>query len=230
MGSEYCRAILAEGSDIEPLPILRVGGGYADTEIRKNFSSATALRAVLGESGMRVRRALKANLPDMVYPDAVKYRPTAYETAALCAVLSASEEQLSACPDCSEGLENRIRTMARLHPETEDMLEKVISKRYTRSRVKRILLQNFLGVRLKAVKNFLASPLYVRTLAVRREGGEELLAALARGSFPLVARKSDFYSLKRSAADCFALDMRANDLYGALTHTHLGEFETLFID
>ena len=230
LGSEYCRAILAEEADIEPLPILRVGSGYTDVEVKKNFSSASAIRTLLGEEGMKARRVLKSNVPDMVYADAMNYRKTAYETAALCALLAAESEEIAKCPDCSEGLENRLKAMARVNPTVEGLLEKVVSKRYTRSRIKRILLQNFLGIRLKDVKRYLTSPLYVRTLAVRKEGAEELLAALSEGNFPLIARKSDSFLLKKDALDCFNLDVKANDLYAALTGTHSGEFETVFVE
>ncbi len=229
LGTEYTRAILERGAAIEPLPLLRVGGGYADRELKKNFSSATALRAVLGDGSMKVRRVLKSNLPDMVYADALRYRPIPYDEAALCALLTADADAVSKTPDCSEGLENRMRSMARVNPTAEGMLEKVVSKRYTRSRVKRILLQNFLGVELKAVKSFLASPLYLRVLAVKKEGAEETLSALSQSKFPLVARKSDSFALKKTALECFSLDLRANDLYGALIGRKLPDYELLFV-
>ncbi|MBR7185877.1 MAG: nucleotidyltransferase family protein [Clostridia bacterium] len=229
LGTEYCRAILAENADMVPLPIVRRGAGYADTSILKDFSSATALRSVLGKNGFRARRALKRNLPAHVYADARNYRALDYEVAALCALLSNSEEEIALTPDCSEGLENRIRTMARTNPTFYGMLEKVVSKRYTRSRIKRIVMQNFLGIRLKEVKSFLSAPLYCHMLAVKKEGAEELLSALAQGTFPLIARKSDFSLLKRDALACFLMDSRANDLYNALSGTHTGDFDTQFV-
>lgn len=229
LGVEYCRSILAEKATIEPLPIPRIGGGYADTALFKNFSSASALRTVLGAKTMRERRVLKNNLPPDVYADALSYSATSYETAALCSLLLATDEAVAATPDCSEGLENRIRTMARMNPTFEGMLEKVVSKRYTRSRIKRILVQSFLGITLKQVKDYLSSPLYCRTLAVKKEGAEEMLSALSEGRFPLIARKSDFALLKKDALSCFTLDMRANALYNILSGTHTGDFETLFV-
>ena len=228
LGTEYCRALLAEGSAIRPLPIPRVGGGYADTHLLPDFSSATALRGAMAEGTRKAKKALKRNLPPHVYAAAAAYAPLPYEKAALCALIAADEAAVAQCPDCSEGLENRLKSMARSTPDYGAMLKKVVGKRYTLSRLKRVLLQNFLKISLKDVQTYLQDPLYCKVLAVRREGAEELLAALGGGHPPIV-RKSDYSNLKKSAPDCFAADVRANDLYNALTGTHTNEYETLFV-
>ncbi len=230
LGVEYCRAILSEKAEIQPLPILRLGSGYSDDTLQKNLSSATAIRAALRKDGFRIHHALKGNLPGVVFEDALGYEAIPYERAFLCALLSASEEEIARAPECSEGLENRLKQMTRANAEMQTVLEKVVSKRYTRSRVKRILAQNFLGVCQKDVKEYLKSPLYLRTLAVKRESAQEIFSALSEGKFPLVTRKSDALLLKKSAASCFELDCHANELYNVLAAKHTGNYETLFVD
>ncbi len=228
LGTEYCRAILASGANIAPLPIRRVGGGHADSALHRDFSSAAALRSVLGERSLRAAFAKRRNLPADVCASLADYKPTAYPTAALCALVAADEADLALTPDCSEGLENRLKALSRSNLDYEALLGKVVSKRYTRARIKRILLQNFLGIRLKNVRNYLDAPLYLRTLAVKKRRAEELLSALS-GGFPILARKSDGALLKKDALSCFSLDVRANELYGALTGVHSGDFETVFV-
>ena len=229
LGVEYCRAILAEKAAIDPLPILRIGAGYADMVPRKEFSSATSLRAAMADGTLAARRALKRNLPKNVYEDALNFHATAYEDAALCALLRASDEEIKATPDCSEGLENRLKAMARTNPEYGAALAKIVTKRYTLSRVKRILLQNYLKIGLGEVREYLKSPLYLRTLALKKEGSEETLAALSEANIPLIVRKSDAAALKKDALACFEKDRFANALFAALTHTPLGDYETLFV-
>lgn len=227
LGVEYCRALLREDSPILPLPLKRRGGGYADTDLLKNFSSATALRTVLGDESRQAKRALKNNLPDCVYEDAETYVPVPFEQAALCALFSADGERIAATPDCSEGLENRLVGMARTNPDYPSLLKKVTTRRYSLSRLKRILMQNFLGITLKDVREFLDEKLYLRPLAVKKSCADELLSALSESSFPLVVRKSDADKLKKDAADCLAVDLRANDLYAALSGKFLPQFELL---
>ncbi len=228
LGLEYTRAILAQNSRIQILPITRVGADYTDEKPQNNFSSATALRACLGDDSKKTVKILKSNLPASVFADCKEYRQSPYPQAAICALLSTESDEVVKCPDCSEGLENKLRAMAKSNPDYDDMLQKVVSKRYTLSRLKRILLQNFLGVTRKA-RVYTESPLYYNVLAVRKKGAEEILAALAKGAFPVLVRKSDRGALKKEALASFETDVHANDLYNALTGQHTNEYETLFV-
>ena len=229
LGVEYCRALLSRNSDISPLPIERVGGGYADTSILSDFSSATALRgALLMEK--RPKRALKRNLPKNVYTDLEDWKPCAFETAVLTALLTSPAWEVAECTDCSEGLENRLQAMTRSNPDYRAMLNKTVSKRYTLSRLKRILCQNFLKLKLKDVKEYLSSPLYLNVLAAEKSDGENLLSALSESALPLLIRKSDALTLKKSAEACFEKDAQANDLYNVLTGNTYHEYETLFVE
>lgn len=229
LGVEYCKAILKERAQIDPLPLPRVGGGYADTAMFKNFSSAAALRLALNDPASKAKKLVKKNVPENVLDDLRGYRPLPYETAALAALIMRDGEEIAQCPDCSEGLENRLKAMTKTNPQYDDMLNKVVSKRYTLSRLKRILAQTLLKLRLKDVKDYLEEPLYLNVLAVKKEGSEELLSALNEGAFPVIVRKSDALGLKKDALDCFLTDVRANDLYNVLSGIHTNEYETLFV-
>ena len=147
----------------------------------------------------------------------------------LAALVAADEATVARCPDCSEGLENRLKSIARSSPAYDEMLKKVVSKRYTLTRLKRILAQNFLKITREAVQDFAEAPLYYKTLAVRSSAAEEILSDLNGGAFPAVVRKSDFNKLTKSALECFLTDVRANDLYNVLTGVATNEYETLFV-
>lgn len=229
LGVEYCRALILNKSAIEPLPIPRVGGGYADTSLFKDFSSATALRAALSDGSRKARKALKRNLPPEVFETAESYAPLAYKEAALCALLRARGDDIALCPDCSEGLQNRLLALAGSNPSYDEMLKKAVSKRYTLSRCKRILLQNFLGIHGKDVKDYVQSPLYLKVLALKKECSDELLAAFGESKFPAVVRKSDYSLLKKDAHACFERDVVANELYNALSGIYTNPYETLFV-
>ncbi len=230
LGVEYCRAILSYGSAISPLPLKRVGSGHADGRVRRNFSSATALRACMAQPSIKTRRALKRNLPAPVLPDALAFTPFAFETAVMCALAAADPRSLALVTDCTEGLENRLKALQKSNPDYRTFLSKATSKRYTLSRLKRILCANLLGVRDRDVRDFLASPLYYKVLAVKKSGAEEIFSSLGRGEYPLVARKSDVAALKKDARNCFDCDVRANDVYNALRRSFCSEFTTLFVE
>ena len=178
----------------------------------------------------RPKKALKRNLPKDVYTDIEAWKPSAFEPAVLTALLSAPLTEIAECTDCSEGLENRLQAMTRSNPEYHAMLKKTVSKRYTLSRLKRILAENFLGLKLKDVRDYLSSPLYLNVLAAEKADSENLLSELSNSTLPLLVRKSDTLPLKKSALACFEMDAKANDLYNVLTGSTYNEYETLFVD
>ena len=120
--------------------------------------------------------------------------------------------------------------MAKSNPEYETMLAKIVSKRYTLSRLKRIVAANFLGIREKEVRDSMEAPLYYKVLAVRKSRSEEIFAALKEGAFPLLVRKSDAAALRKDTLACFERDILANDLYNALTGEHVNEYQTVFVE
>lgn len=60
LATEYARAIKKLSADIKILPVQRVGGGYGDSELKENFSSASAIRANLSSVN------IAGNVPDYV--------------------------------------------------------------------------------------------------------------------------------------------------------------------
>lgn len=225
LGLEYCRALLQEKSAVKPLPLFRIGGDFKDETLRKEFSSASAIRSALARKEKKEQKLLKNNLPKNVLDDCRNLLANSYPEAALCALFSATPETIALCPDCSEGLEHRLQAMTKSNQEYDVILDKCVSKRYTRARLKRIVLQNFLGVTRKLVKDSLDSPLYYKVLAVRRSRSEEILSALADGSFPVLSRGRDVRELSKDALACFALDARAVTLYNLLCRTQISEYE-----
>ena len=138
-------------------------------------------------------------------------------------------EELARVPECTDGLENRLKAFCKSTPEYSAMLSKIVTKRYTLSRLKRIVCANLLKIREKEIKNFLSSPLYLNALAVKKESAEAIFSDLQTGTFPLIVRKSDASALKKEALECFLCDVRANDLYNVLTGAHTNEYQTLFV-
>ncbi len=230
LGLEYCRAMLEEGCDLSVIPVERVGSGYTDSRPRENFSSASALRLCLAENTRKSRILLRRNLPACVYSDLLAHPPASFpfREAALCALLRADPKQIADTPDCSEGLENRLIALAKTN-HYDGVVQKTVSKRYTAARIRRILMQNFLGITLKETRNFLSVPLYRNVLAVRKSGAEKILSALSEGESPLIVRRSDVAQLRKFALACFERDIRSNDLYHALTGTCERDCETLFV-
>ena len=119
-------------------------------------------------------------------------------------------DELAALPDVAEGLEHRIYRLCRTAPGWEALLDALKCKRYTRSRLSRILTYALLGVD-RALIGACPLPRYARLIGIR-PGAEILLKELEkRAKLPVVTRAA---ALKGDG--CFELECRATDLWALL--------------
>ncbi|HIZ08984.1 MAG TPA: nucleotidyltransferase family protein [Candidatus Borkfalkia avicola] len=227
LGVEYAKALLAEKSGAALLPVKRVGAAHGEDTLRSGYSSATAVRRAAAEG--RLDDAAES-LPPFVYR-ALAQAPdlSAYKSVALYAALSRPAEEMRGVLDCTEGLENRIRSVAKSGADYDELIAEVTSKRYISSRIRRILAAAVLGIGEKLVRDSLKSALYFNVLAVRRERADELLPLFAGSVFPAVIRREDERALSVTAKLCYAKDIFAEELYASLSHTPMHAGRTVFV-
>ena len=207
LGLEYTRAILAKNADIDILPIQRIGGGYNDTEIKEEFSSASAIRAAISTG-----KDIENTLPEFVLNDLPKQLSDKLDCLEKYTILSRNEKDIAQVCDCTEGLENAFKKAALLEDSLADSLT---SARYTSSRIRRIALQNLLKIDETLIRQSLQSPLYLRVLAVKKTS-TEALSALADASLPIIARAHDEDALLGVAKQAYELDRFADSVYSLL--------------
>ena len=197
---EYCKAILSQNAELNPIPILR-NGGYHDTIADAENPSATA-----------VRQRMLTGSPWMNYiptearscfSQAALHTLSAGERAVLAKLRCMAEAEFEALPYGTEGLWRKFMHAVHEQPNLEAILTAVKSKRYTRTRLDRMLLCAFLGI----TQQDLESPApYVRVLAFNDRGREILKQARKSGVLPNIGEhKNDPYQ---------TLESRCGDLYG----------------
>lgn len=226
---EYAKAKNKFSASFSLLPVKRVGDGYKEESILSAYPSASALRKAAFSPDKKTLKLLKTLLPEEELSDLLSAKQTSFEELAVYSLFLRTPSELKKILGCTEGLENRLLALLKDTRDYHSLLEKMTSKRYTASRLKRILLSSFLSFSASDVFDALEGDLYYKVLAVKKEGAEELLAALNEGTFSPVVRKKDADELKRSAARCFEKDVHANDLYNYLTGSRLNEYFTLFV-
>ena len=197
---EYCKAILSQSSAMRPMVIHRPGS-YHDTAPDPENPSATALRQLMAD-----RECWDAYIPEAAIPcfaGAPQHTLAQGEKAILYRLRTMTDEEFEALPYGSEGLWRKFMHAARKERTVEEILTAVKSKRYTRSRLDRMLMCAFLGI----TREDLESPApYTRVLALNDRGREILKLARAKGHFPNIGQTLD---------DPYqALENRCGDLYG----------------
>ena len=228
LGVEYQKALFSCGSLAQILPVKRTGANYSDEELYKNFSSATAIRAAVAEGK---ERAVRKNVPDFVADDLFSSATdgAVFKKLAVYAALTQSAEQLRRVLDCSEGLENRIKALAKDNPDYDILINKATTKRYISSRIRRILAAATLGISAELVRKALRAPLYLKVLAVKNDRADDVLGAFGRAAFPAIARKGDLSALSGTAKEVYENDLLAADIYGLVSGKPANRTQTLFI-
>ena len=208
LGVEYLKAILRQGTPMEPVPILRSGGGHDGS----------------GWSGKAVRTALLGGekWEDMV-PDharavvreelAAGRAPVTWqslEQAALYRMRSMSRYEFAGLPDATEGLGDRLWKAVRRAETLDHVLELAKTRRYAMSRLRRMVTCAWLGIR---AEDGGAKPGYLRVLAAGERGRALLAEMKTRAVLPVLVRSDEARKLPENARAAFEREARYSDLY-----------------
>ncbi len=224
LGLEYTKAIFKCNGKMEIYPMPREGD-HNDKELKKGVTSATSIREIIKADK---KSKIKKNVPPFTYRLIDEY-PYAFDKMIMSKILSTTAEDMMQILDCTEGLENRIKALSKDNHTVDGLVEKVSTKRYTSTRVRRILIANLLNIKREFVLECLSTPLYAKVLAVNNDKKEIISDISAKSKVPVLVRKSDLSTLKKTAENCFNVDALANDLYNLATGQKQNENFTLFI-
>lgn len=211
LGTEYQKALDYFNCRADILPIRRIGAAHADTEPGGKFSSASAIRAA-----MRTGQAqtVAESVPPFVREDIRDFtEDTLYKKIAHFSALTSSAEKLAKIVDCTEGLENRIKSCAKTATGCDELITKATTKRYISSRIRRILAAAVLEICGDLVRDALQAPLYLKLLAIKKSCADALLPEFSKGTFPLLARRNDINALRGTALEAYQKDLLADDVY-----------------
>jgi hypothetical protein len=94
----------------------------------------------------------------------------------------------------SEGLENRIKKAAGNAGTLNELIDGSISKRYTRTRIQRILFSQLTGMTASEFENFnnYGGPQYIRVLGFNGKGQKLLYEINKLSILPVIMKTADF--------------------------------------
>ena len=198
LGVEYCKAILKLGCAMSPLVIHRPGDYHAQTA-DPCAPSATALRRMVVQG-----QSIRSYVPTELFQNAPVHTLAAGERAILARLRTMSEEEFSVLPYGGEGLWRKLMHESRRQPDLESILTAVKSKRYTRTRLDRMVMCAFLGIDQQTMS---APAPYARILGFDRRGRELLAMTRKSGFFLNVGMRIDhpYWLLEQRCADLYGL-------------------------
>ncbi|HSL93738.1 MAG TPA: nucleotidyltransferase [Bacillota bacterium] len=225
LGMAYLAALEKLSCPIVPVAIKRIGSGYHDTDYRAAIASATAIRRGISHGGILDNLPIPAKTLEIIRRESEIGRapifwdaftePLRYQLRRL----SASE--LATLPDMEVGLPHRLANLPGVFPDIEDLVTQIKTKRYTWTRLQRILVYTLLGLTADKLKQIhSAGPTYLRVLGLRRDKSH-LLNDLAR-TLPLVYTPSELPDDPSMRLDAFATDVYAMG-FPELSQRHKGQ-------
>lgn len=181
---EYLKALKIQKSKLEPIMIKRKKVYYDDNKIVDDFASATAIRKLLQDGEYaNLRKVIPRSSYTIIGQESRKggmvLSLSKYEKEIIYTLRKMTVEEIAELPDVSEGLQFAIKNAANEANNLKDLISNIKSKRYTQTRIQRILLYALLGIDKKLMENSRKVVPYVRVLGFTQKG-KSLLSEISR--------------------------------------------------
>lgn len=220
LGYHYIEAAFKHQASIKPVTIQRIVSGYHDDVLPgQSIASATGIRKVIfNDQGIS---DLSPLLPKTSLLTIVEWQSNIgsfgswqhFYPYVRFQIIRSSIEQLASYAEVTEGIEYLLKEAALKSNTFEDFMEVVKSKRYTWTRIQRMLTHIYTGFTWEDLKQH-SSPTYLRLLGMTEMGQSYLNEHKKNLSFPLVSRVG---AIKDSM---LSHDIKATDLYTLGIQSH----------
>ena len=172
---EYLKALKTQKSHLEPIMIKRQKVYYNENRIVDGFASATGIRDIMKRKQYADLRKVVPNSTYQILGQQVKKGKvilslSKYEKEIIYTLRKMTVAQIADLPDVSEGLEYSIKKAADSCNTIYELINIVNSKRYTKTRLQRILLYALLNITKKDIQISKRSMPYIRILGFNEKG------------------------------------------------------------
>ena len=199
LGIEYLKALKRLNSNIVPFTIKRQTNLYNEEKLTGTISSATAIRKYIKQSDSQsINYALPLKSMDIMEQEFQKGKGpvlmNSFESIIFAVLRKISTDTIKKYPNINEGLENRIKKAANISGNLEELINNICTKRYTRTRVQRIILSILLDITDEEFQcfNTHGGPQYIRVLGFNEKGRELLSKINKAANLPVIIKTSNF--------------------------------------
>lgn len=216
LGIEYIKALITLRSSIIPKTLRREGSSYNDENLSTTFSSATSIRkhlkekslneliSVLPKASYDILHSLISSDYNFVFGEDI-FKYIKYK-------LLTDNRALVNLPDVLEGLENKILKEVISSNSLDELILNSKSKRYTYTRISRILLQSFLNLENFNLLNLSKSPApYARVLAFNSVGRSMLKDIKNKNNIEIITKVP-----RNNLSDHMKIDILGTKAYSLL--------------
>ena len=223
---EYLKALKKQKSSIVPFGVKREKVYYNSTKIIDEYASATGIRNLLLHNQLEeVRKVMPSksysillnNLRQGTYVLDI----IAYNDEIIYKLRSMTVKQIANLPDVSEGLEYLIKEVSNKTNNLIELINGIKSKRYTQTRIQRILLYALLGITKKDMETSKKITPYIRVLGCSEKG--KMLLSQINSKAKVITSLKKYEVSNKNKRHCFGkqkalsrmleIDKMATDIY-----------------
>ena len=174
---EYLKALKKYKSELTPLPIQRKKVYYNQDNIVDEFASSTAIRKMLArEEYSEIRKVMPKSSYMVLKTEIEKGNYVVsmgkFEKEILYTLRKMPVKEIAQLQDVTEGLEYVIKNAANSCNSLAELINMIKSKRYTQTRIQRILLYSLIGITKKDIELSRKLVPYTRVLGCTDKGKE----------------------------------------------------------
>lgn len=197
---EYIKASMALNYNVKFKTLQRIGD-YHSTETIANYASATAIRQMI-TANKDYSQFVPRNTISL-YENADTFNLSNLDNTIIYLLRSCNAEYIKEINDVSEGLENALKDAGRKYTDMFSVVNAVCGKRYTKTKISRILISLLLGIDKKII---FETPEYARILSFNTQG-RKIIKQL-KGNIQTIVKVADF----TEKSNMFEKDLLASDI------------------
>ncbi len=218
---EYLKALKKYQSRIKPICIKRKSAGHLTLEYTGEITSATAIRKLIYKNQIKDARLYLTPSSFTILQDEIKKghivkNLSYFENIMIYNLRNMTLSEISNLPDVSEGLEHLIKKAANSCNTIDEFINIVSSKRYTETRIRRILLYSLLKITRKDMAISRKTIPYIRVLGFN-ESGKHLLSKISKSNPRLniitSVKKFEDFNVNKNLKIMLDKDILATNVY-----------------
>lgn len=219
LGVEYLKAIKRTNSKINPITIKREHSEYNKLTIKNGITSSTGIRQML-KNGQNIHEVVPYETYEIIEKLQQKGNILTsiklFEKEIIYNLRKMPISEIAKLPDVSEGLENKIKQAVNSCTDLDTLINKIKSKRFTQSRIQRILLYSLLGITKKDMQISQKINPYIRILGFNNHG-KRIISAIAEHNpkAKIVVSVKRFFEINKNIdlQDMLMKDILATNIY-----------------
>ena len=229
---EYLKALKTQKSNMNPIMVKRSKVYYNDDRIVDDFASATAIRKLIKRREYEdlrkvVPRSTYKILSRQIRDGNIVLGLENFEKEIIYTLRKMNIREIANLPDVSEGLENLIKNSADNCNDMSKLIANIKSKRYTQTRIQRILLYALLGIDKKMMEDSKKVTPYVRVLGFTNKGKELISEINKRNSkINMITSVKKFIEKNNRPSNRTIMQMLQKDIFATDVYTLGFDFES----